>query len=229
VEKSSSKIIPGSQTDGIRQWQPPQMGRGADDAGIEKPAGKLLTADQLESLQKQAYDEGFEQGKQAGFEYGHKEGLTQGQAKIHELLQQLENVLKTLNTPLRELDEQVESELVELAIAMVRQLVRREVNIDPAHIVGVVREALGVLPVASRNVRLILHPEDAVLIREAYDVGGKELNWEIVEDPMLARGGCRVVTDSSQVDATLETRLAALIAPALSGEREEDRPSDDEA
>ncbi|OOZ37000.1 flagellar assembly protein FliH [Solemya velesiana gill symbiont] len=219
MEKSSSKVISGQESPEARQWQPPDVGgKGALNAA--KP-GKLLTADQLEQLQKEAYDEGYEQGKKAGFECGHKEGLVRGS----EQLKQFDELMQTLNTPLRQLDEQVEHELVELVVSMVKQLVRREVRADPGQIVGVVREAVAVLPVASRNVRLVVHPDDAAMVREVYEVGEKELGWKIVEDPQIARGGCRVMTETSQVDATLESRLAALVAPILGGERDLDDSS----
>jgi flagellar assembly protein FliH len=41
----------------------------------------------------------------------------------------------------------------------------------------------------------------------------------LVEDPVITRGGCKVVTDTSQIDATLDSRLASLIAPLLAGAR----------
>ncbi|MES9967831.1 MAG: flagellar assembly protein FliH [Sedimenticola sp.] len=219
MEKSSSKVIPGHESKEAHQWQPPDMG-GKGGFNPNKP-GKLLTADQLEQLQKQAYNEGYEQGRKAGFEFGHKEALAQGR----EQLQQLDALMEALNTPLRQLDEQVERELVELVISMVRQLVRREVRADPGQIIGVVREAIAVLPVASRDVRLVVNPEDAVMVREVYEVSEQELGWTIVEDPLIARGGCRVMTDTSQVDATLESRLQALVAPILGGERDLDSDS----
>jgi flagellar assembly protein FliH len=81
---------------------------------------------------------------------------------------------------------------------------------------------MSILPVSSRNISLILHPEDASLVRETYELSESELGWRIVEDPVLARGGCRISTETSQVDATLESRLATLIAPLLGGERDLD-------
>lgn len=190
-------------------------------SGADSP-GSLLTADQLEQLQKQAYQEGYEQGSKAGFEYGHKEALSEGRSILEQKVQQVDQLLTTLDQPLKQLDEQMQHELIDLVISMVRQLVRREIKTDPAHIVGVVREALAILPVSSRNIRVILHPEDAALIREVYELSENELGWKVVEDPVLARGGCRVVTDTSQVDATLESRLATLIAPLLSAQRDQD-------
>ena len=133
-----------------------------------------------------------------------------------------EALVSSLDTPLKQLDDQVERELVELVISMVRQLVRREVKADPGHIIGVVREALSILPVSSRNIRVLLHPEDAVLVHQIYEFSETELGWKIVEDPVLARGGCRILTDTSQVDATLESRLATLVAPLLGDERDLD-------
>ncbi|MES9886587.1 MAG: FliH/SctL family protein, partial [Candidatus Sedimenticola sp. 6PFRAG1] len=93
---------------------------------------------------------------------------------------------------------------------------------DPGQIVGVVRDAVAILPVSSRDVRLVVNPDDAQMVREVYEVSEQELGWKIVEDPLIARGGCRVMTATSQVDATLESRLNALVAPILSGERDLD-------
>jgi flagellar assembly protein FliH len=67
-----------------------------------------------------------------------------------------------------------------------------------------------------------LHPDDASLIREVYSMSDQEQGWVINEDPLISRGGCRVVTETSRVDATLESRLANIIAPLLGGERDAD-------
>jgi flagellar assembly protein FliH len=191
------------------------------------PASKPPTAAELESIQQKAHAEGFDKGKREGFSFGHKEGLAQARQQLQQYTERLEQLLECLSEPLRELDDQVEQELLKLVIAIVRQLVRREVKSDPNLIVGVVREALSILPVASRNVRLSLHPEDADLIREVYALADTEVGWTLIEDPVVTRGGCKVVTDSSQIDATLDSRLTSLIAPLLAGARSEDEPRDE--
>ena len=220
---SSSKFIPGDD-DNIESWMPPSVMGGEQDVDVNETAP--LTAEQLEELQKEAYDEGFEQGKAEGFDFGHKEGLEQARGDAQALTNQFDQLMQTLESPLKILDDQVEQSLVDLVISMVRQLVRREMKIDPGQIIGVVREALSILPIASRNVRVVLHPEDAVMVRKVYEMTENEMGWEIIEDPVLARGGCRVVTETSQVDATLESRLAALIAPLLGDERETEAGAD---
>ncbi len=223
MEKNSSKVLSGASTSDAQQWVPPSMGNTVEKGAVKKhTSGSMLTAEQLEQLQKEAYDEGFELGKKEGFSYGHKESLAQGQMKIDGLIGQVESLMSTLDTPLNQLDEQVERELVELVISMVRQLVRREIRMEPSHIIGIVRESLSILPVSSRHIRVHLHPEDAQLVRTIYDMSDKEQGWKIIEDPVLARGGCRVITETSQIDATLESRLAAMITRIMGGERDDD-------
>ena len=220
--KSSSKIINSKDQDGVKQWTPPEMIRNASDVSVREARGSMLTAEQLGQVQDQAYKEGFEQGKKDGFKFGHEEALAETRNSLQQKAQMLDALLTTLDTPLKELDEQVERELISLTISMVRQLVRREIKADPSQIIGVVRESLTLLPVSSRNVRLVLHPEDAKLVREIFEVSEQDLVWSIVEDPVLGRGGCKVITDTSQIDATLESRLAAMITTLLGGERDRD-------
>lgn len=221
--KSSSKSDKDPELEQVMQWLPPDMSDGK--VGSQRtllPPGTPPTAGALEQIQKQAYEEGFEKGKQEGFEFGHKEGLAQAQRDLHHYTAHLDKLLAHFEQPLRDLDDQVEKELLSLVIAIVKQLLRREVKSDPNLIVGVVREALSVLPVSSNNVRLLLHPEDAELIREVYALGDNEVGWSLIEDPVINRGGCKVVTDTSQIDGTLESRLTALIAPLLAGARSVD-------
>jgi flagellar assembly protein FliH len=216
--KSSSK----SEAD-IRQWLPPDIdgGKVGEQRTLQPPSAPP-TAQQLEKLQQAAYEE----GRREGFEFGHKEGLERARKDLEHYKDQLDRLLKTFEQPLRELDNQIERELLSLVIATVRQLVRREVKSDPNLIIGVVREALSILPVNSRSVRLLVHPEDAELIREIYALGDTEVGWQLVEDPVIDRGGCKVVTETSQIDATLDSRLTSLIAPLLAGARAVDEQED---
>jgi flagellar assembly protein FliH len=214
--------------DDITQWLPPSVGSGKSGRGNGRTPLRTPTAAEIEALHKAAHEEGYEQGREEGQRYGRQEALEEGRKAIAEKLAQLDTLMHGLQRPFERLDDQVEQQIVTLVISMVRQLVRREVKADPGQIIGVVREALAALPVAARDIRVILHPEDAVLVREVYSLGESEQQWSIVEDPTLQRGGCRVTTENSQVDATLESRLGALIAPLLAAERNQDA-DDDEA
>ncbi len=126
--------------------------------------------------------------------------------------------MQSLVNPYEEFDERVENEITSLAIQMSKQLIRRELKADAGQVVGVVKEALTALPSSSQNIKLFLHPEDAELVKSALSLED-EARWEVVEDPVITRGGCRVETDVSTIDATIENRLLAIIAQALGDER----------
>jgi flagellar assembly protein FliH len=241
VEKPSSKVIREGEGARAVHWSPPAIdapfAAAGDDVQVSDlspeevrrtPGAALPTAAQLEQLHRKAYDDGYERGCADGFRFGQQQGLEAARAQVGEWSARLDELLEALDQPFRTLDDEVEREVVSLVVAMVRQLVRREVRTDPGQIVGVVREALSILPVASRNIQVLLHPEDAALVREVYALSAADLNWRIVEDPVIARGGCRVQTETSQVDATLESRLAALIAPLLAAGRSADAGAEDE-
>ncbi len=239
MERPTSKVIRDGAV-GAVQWAPPRIeaeagcvvsADGVDDVRVTDVApgdfarsqvSALPTAAELERLHKRAWDEGYGRGRDEGFRFGRQEALETARGDIAERLALLDDLVASLDQPFRRLDDQVEREVVTLVVAIVRQLVRREIRTDPGQIVGVVREALAILPVASRNIRVLLNPDDATLVRDVYATSEGELNWKIVEDPVVARGGCRILTETSQVDATLESRLGALIAPLLAAGRSVD-------
>ena len=205
-----SKIIPKEELDAIENWSLPEV----NVARKSEAAARPLTARQIEELQQQARDEGFQIGRREGLEAGKKEI----RARVHEL----DALMQTLAKPLEQIDTQVEQDLVQLALAVARQLVRRELKTDPGQVLAVVREAMAALPLAARNVRLHLHPEDAALVRETLSMSDNERSWKIIEDPVLSRGGCKVSSDTSQIDASVERRLHTVIANVLGGQRESD-------
>lgn len=192
-----------SEKSGAARWRVPAID-GSDGQGY-------LTAGKLEELQKAAYEEAFAKG--------HAEGLAAGAEELRKRGERYDELLRALCEPFDQLDESIEKQLVELATMLVRQLFRREIRLDPTHIIGVVREAIQKLPIASRNAQVHLHPDDAALVRESLTPAEGEPAWLIVEDPLIARGGCKVTTESSQIDATTEARLNAVISAALGDER----------
>lgn len=206
-------------------WQMPQVIAVEPADAVESGTSSVLTVGQLSKVQEQA----FKEARNAGHAQGYKEGSEQAQRehaqKLQEQtarIQQFDKILHTLRVPLEQLDEQVEQELATLAVALARQIIRRELKLDPGEIVAVAREAIAALPTVSQPPKIYLHPEDAAFIRQVFSLSSEQEHWKLIDDPVLTRGDCRVLTENSRIDATVETRLAAVIAQALGGEREAD-------
>jgi len=166
---------------------------------------------------------------------GYEAGMARAQAQMQARLQELESrvaaigaVLEHLAKPLRALDAEVEQELLQLALAIGTQLARRELHADPAQVIAILRQCLDQLPVSAREIRVHLHPEDAAVVRARLAASTAERAWDVVDDPTLARGGCLVRSDSSQIDARFESRVNAVIASALGDQRSGERAAADE-
>jgi len=215
------KLISKKSTERYQRWEMPMVEdvSGAVANAKDDRTPGLMTAEQIERIQNQAYKEAYE----AGFEKGRREGMAAGKDEIVRNSQLLDDLLQSLSQPFEKLDDDVTQQLVSLSVAISRQLVRRELKIDAAQIVGVVQEAVAVLPVGSRDVKVCLHPDDVKMMRETLAKTETERTWKLVDDPSLSRGDCRVMTETSLIDATLEKRLAAIASQLLGGERETDK------
>jgi flagellar assembly protein FliH len=185
---------------------------------MESPASqqKMATVGGLADLQAEAHKEAFEQGLE--------EGRSAGRAEVKAQVDRLAGMFYDLAKPFDALDAEVERELLTLAMALARQIVRRELKTDPTQIIGIIREAIAALPVATRDVRVHLHPEDAAVVKQHLAPTENERAWTIVEDPVMARGGCQVTTNTSRIDARLETRLGSILSELLGTERHTTTP-----
>jgi flagellar assembly protein FliH len=219
-------------------WELPDVGSQgsyAKQVQAKAKAAPQLTVTEIEATQKQAYEEAFAQGQADGAKQGYDQGFTEGYAVGQQqgydensgLLASQANtfgqLMEALSEPFKILDEEVERELVKLAVGIAAQIIRREIKLDAGQVIVAVREAIKVLPLSSQKISLYVHPEDAELIRAVLTPEEMTPSWAIIDDPLITRGGCKVDTDVSHIDATIENRLAAVVATVFGGERERDK------
>ena len=163
-----------------------------------------------------------------GYKAGHVEGVRKGEAELKQRIAEvdvkiaaLSAIIETLAKPLEDLDAGIETELTRLAMIIAKHLVRRELKLDPTQIIGIVRHTVGLLPIAARNIKVHLHPDDAAILRGKLATPVGEREWELREDPLMARGGCRVTTDTASIDARFEASIAAAMRGLLGDDRAE--------
>jgi flagellar assembly protein FliH len=177
-----------------QRWEAPNF-----DGGTVFRAGgvALPTASQVEGIQSQAREEGF----QAGYAEGLQKALQENK-RLGELIGVFE----------QQIDEQVARELLDLSLDIARRMLHQALKVNPELLLGVVREALSTLPHVNQGAHLVLHPDDAALVRERMGEQLAHSGWKIFEDARIDRGGARLETANSQIDATLETRWKRIVA-----------------
>jgi flagellar assembly protein FliH len=179
-----------------------------------QPTIQLPTAEELEAIRAAAREEGYAEGLEAGQAEGHaagyEEGLALGRAEAAEELEHLRQLATTFGDAVTQADEAISNDVLELALHLARGMVRTAFDVKPDLILPVVREAIDYLPNLQQPALLMLHPEDALVVRSSI---GHELDkngWRIVEDESIALGGCRVDTASNQIDAQIAARWQRL-------------------
>ncbi|SCX40160.1 flagellar assembly protein FliH [Pseudomonas sp. NFACC32-1] len=169
-----------------------------------------LTLEEVEGIRQEAYNEGFAIGEKEGFHSTSIKVRQEAETALTAKLQALETLMLNLFEPIAEQDTQIEKSLVGLVQHITRQVIQRELAIDSSQIEHVMREALKLLPLGVGNVRLYINPQDFALVKALRE--RHEETWRIVEDEALLPGGCRVETEHSRIDATVETRIQQAMA-----------------
>ena len=153
----------------------------------------LPTAAQIQEIQRQAHDEGY----QAGF--------SEGAGRIAELAAAMEQALEKK-------DQEIVQDLLDLSLEIARQMVQQVIKAKPEILLTVVREAISSMPHINHGAHLVVHPDDAIILRSSIGEQLGHSGWKIFEDPLIQRGGARVETANSHIDATVEQRWKRVVA-----------------
>ena len=109
------------------------------------------------------------------------------------------------------MDEQLAQSLLDLSLEIGRKMSGEILQVKPEVILKIVSDAISGLPHFNQNAHLILHPDDAELVRKQLGEQLAHTGWKIFTDAQIQRGGCRVETAHSQVDATVEARWKRIV------------------
>ena len=150
------------------------------------------TAAELQEIQNQARDEAY----QAAY--------TEGTQRMTTLLASMEQALK-------QADQTIAQDIINLSLEIARQMVQQTLKTNPEILLNTIREAINSLPHFNQGAHLILHPEDALIVRENMGEQLSHSGWKIFEDVNIIPGGARVETAHSQIDATLESRWKRIV------------------
>jgi flagellar assembly protein FliH len=194
---SSDNRLPGLV---YQRWEPATLDR------VEVIKVQMPTAADLEAIHQQAHQEGY----QAGFTEGAEAGRQHGAVQAAEEVRQLQALLATVTEAVGELEQAMSEDLLALSLEISKQMLRQALKIKPELLLPVIRSAMESLPQNTPHPHLHLHPEDAVLVRASMQTEAAQGGWKIIEDHRIARGGCRIETQMSETDATIENRWQRL-------------------
>jgi flagellar assembly protein FliH len=197
----SSTVIPKEQLTPFERWELASfdLQSGVMTSGSAQQKSSRTTVAEIEKLRQQAHDEGYDAGYAAGIQQARNEA-----SQIHELLQ-------SLDEELHRFDSQVAQSLLDLSLEVAHKMVCETLQVKPELILKIVSDAISSLPHFNQNAHLILHPDDAELVRKHMGEQLSHAGWKIFTEAQIQRGGCRVETAHSQVDATTDARWKRIV------------------
>jgi len=198
----------------FERWELPVVGAvdapdvgGAQDEGPHRP-----TVAEIEAIERQAREEGFNAGL--------AEGRAMAKRELAAQVARLDALIAAVERPFAALDDDVAGDLAQLATVIAERVLGYDIATRPEMMVEVVRQAVDVLPAGSRHLKIHMHPADAALVREHRSSVDHE--GTIVDDAALERGDVRLESEHSRLDARVRTRLNAVIDSVLQGQGESD-------
>ncbi|MGN1393138.1 MAG: FliH/SctL family protein [Succinivibrionaceae bacterium] len=196
-----------------------------------EPENYQITLEELEKIRKEAYDDGFLEGKNDGFNTGHdegyKEGFTKGETEgfakgqaeglkngteiVSEQAARFCKYANHLVNPIGELDEELSSELVYLASRLARAFIKEELHYSTNYLEKSIAEAFKLLPAISPDISIQLNPSEVDLVKNSLML--KDVT--IQPNPELKNGDLVVSSGMSSIDIRLEDRIDSFLKEFL--------------
>ena len=179
--------------------------------GSESATPEMLEATR-EREREEAYERGFNDGVDAG--------RAQARQELGPNLIASVRVVAEVEDFKDALMEQMQDNLTALSLAVARQLVEREVRVEPEVVANLVRNALSHFPL-DQKLRIRMNPVDLSSIsRERSEnrtpvTAGREVRW--LPDEGIARGGCVVEGPERIVDGRIDLALERIFRTVSNG------------
>ncbi|MFT6028536.1 MAG: flagellar assembly protein FliH [Oleiphilaceae bacterium] len=227
------QVDPGKLT-AYERWELPNIG--GEKAGPRnltnsaQPKIKPPTAQDIETIRKQAYQAGIEEGRKAGFDKGHTDGLVSGkeqgytqgleqgllagQTQITQTLARLDALLGELVSPIEKQQTLVEEAMLNVSMAVARAVIHRELSLDSSSIQQAIHLILNDLPKMEAGFSLKVNSIDEPFITPILNRYDSELTLKL--DDSITAGGCVLLSSSQLIDYTIEKRFQKTVQSMLS-------------
>ena len=169
------------------------------DATVGGAASDPDSAEQIELRQAELVAQARQHGQQ--------EGRAEMGAALLKEREQIARALRDFASERTNYYRRVEGEVVQLALAVARKILHREVQLDPHALAGIVRVTIEGMD-AGTKVSLHVSPRDAAEWRHYFAAQMEgDLGLEVREDPALAAGECRIETALGATEVGFESQL----------------------
>ena len=195
------------------QYDGDSSGPGGSSDFINSETRSVNRSSGVDEFDVQAYQKGFSEGVKKGVKEGQTAGFEQATKKLEPLLDGLQQALMQLGNLRQNTYLIIEQEVVELALAIARKIICREIEVDKEIVVCVARKALSKVEDPG-NVKIKMNPTDVQFVNQTKyklsEMIGNIDNVTIEPGENIRSGGCVIETNLGEIDARIEKQLQAV-------------------
>lgn len=191
-----------------------EMQEEADDAiDINSPEIVLELENIKQQVREEAYQEGFSAGKQAGYEQGLEIGQQEGREKIEQQL--TEEKLKTLDIikrladsfqqSINQIDEKIVPKLFDLALIAAQKTIGSLSEVEQRQLMHTIKSLIEQNTVVNPPIVVKVNPKDFLWLEPLIDDQLQQNEWQFIADANIELGGCRIFTQTNEIDASVTT------------------------
>jgi len=200
----SSKLVQPDQPGGEERvvWRRVDTGRGvANYLSVAAAAQAAVAPESGDSLNERVQD-----AHAAGLREGEAAGRACAAAELQPVVERLTRAIQELANWKPRLRREAEGDLLRLAVAMARRILRREIVLDPDAMHGLILGALEKLQ-SQEICRVRVHPAHAPLVTACLGQGTAGAAVEVLPDPSRELGTVIFETERGNLDASVESQL----------------------
>jgi flagellar assembly protein FliH len=149
------------------------------------------------------------EARAAGLREGETTGRSRAVAQLQPVLERLARTIDELAALRPRLRREAEADMVKLAIAIARRVVRRELGVDPEALHGLVLGALEKLQIQEVS-RVRVHPSQAAAVAALLRERSSGSAIEVVPDHSGDPGAAVFETARGNLDASVESQLGEI-------------------
>lgn len=175
---------------------------------------RAQAAAEADAAKKESYAAGFSSGEEEGYKKGYEDGYGKGKQAGTSMTADAVNMMTQVIEQLKNYHAQIladsQKDIAKMAIAIAEKVLHKEIMMDPATVISVVKNALSKVGF-KRQFVVHVNPLDLEVLKGASDQIRSVLdNYESLNfkaSPQVAPGGCIVQTESGSVDAQIDRQF----------------------
>lgn len=183
-----------------------------------------------QEAKQQGYDEGYRlghaEGVKTGYQVAHDEAIDTFRQEQTDIVHAMQEAVTAIDTVKEDLAIAARRDLLDLALLIARKLTFAIGDLHPESVRQNLDRALRLVG-SKTDLCIRVHPKDLASVEKFAESALAHITAadavKIVADEEIVPGGCKVESEKTSVDASLETQVNEIVTLLLGGRQDDDQ------